>query len=38
MTRIYIYIYIYKDSTDFINKLEDLNAKGPLPEGSLLVS
>ena len=27
-----------KDSTDFINKLEDLNAKGPFPEGSLLVS
>ena len=22
-----------KDSTDFINKLEDLNAKGPFPEG-----
>ena len=27
-----------KDSTDFINKLEDLNAKGPFPEGTLLVS
>ena len=27
-----------KDSTDFINKLEDLNAKGPFPAGSLLVS
>ena len=27
-----------KDSTDFIYKVEDLNAKGPLPEGSLLVS
>ena len=27
-----------KDSTDFINKLEDLNAKGPFPEESLLVS
>ena len=27
-----------KDSTDFINKLEDLNAKGPFPVGSLLVS
>ncbi|CAH3147032.1 unnamed protein product, partial [Pocillopora meandrina] len=27
-----------KDSTDFINKLEDLNAKGPFHEGSLLVS
>ena len=28
----------FKDSNDFINKLEDLNAKGPFPEGSLLVS
>ena len=27
-----------KDSTDLINKLEDLNAKGPVHEGSLLVS
>ena len=27
-----------KDSTDFINKLEDLNIKGPFPEGTLLVS
>ena len=27
-----------KDSTDFINELEDMNAKGPFPEGSLLVS
>ena len=27
-----------EDSTDFINKLEDLNPKGPFPEGFLLVS
>ena len=27
-----------KDTTDSINKFEDLNAKGPFPEGSLLVS
>lgn len=27
-----------KDSTDFINKLEDFNAKGSFPEGILLVS
>ena len=27
-----------KDYTDFSNKVEDLNAKGPLPERSLLVS
>ena len=27
-----------KDSTDFINKIQALNAKGPFPVGSLLVS
>ena len=27
-----------KDSTDFINKLEDLHSKGPFHEGSLLMS
>ena len=27
-----------KDTTDLINKINDLNSKGPLPEGTLLVS
>ena len=30
--------FINKDSTDLINKIQALNAKGPLPVGSLLVS
>ena len=29
---------IIKDSTDFLNKIEQLNQKGPVPSGTLLVS